>query len=161
MEKMTSAWFSGSYAVCCCCCSVQIEHSLYTWLPFFPLWFINFFSFILLLFYKRFYVFLAIAIRIYLCFREKVLFQFRNFGFISHATRISNTTSFLWKMVKNKFRNNFSRLTKLKCFGFEHSTEEDLKLQIILDFGKDLLLKTWLKLIVVFKSKKINSTLGL
>ena len=71
-----SARFSGSYAVCCCCCSVQIEHSLYTWLPFFPLWFINFFSFILLLFYKRFYVFLAIAICIYLCFSEKSYFSF-------------------------------------------------------------------------------------
>ena len=79
----------------------------------------NFFPFIWLLFYKRFYVFLAIAIRIYLCFREKVLFQFRNFGFISHATRISNTTSFLWKMIKNKFRNNFSRFTKLECFALD------------------------------------------
>ena len=84
---------------------------------FFPLRFIKFFF--IHLTSKRFYVFLAIAIRIYLCFREKVLFQFRNFGFISHATRISNTTSFLWKMIKIKFRNNFSRFTKLECFALD------------------------------------------
>ena len=35
-----------------------------------------FFSFILLLFHKRFYVFLAIAICIYLCFSEKPYFSF-------------------------------------------------------------------------------------
>ena len=52
---------------------------------------------ILSLFYRRFHVFLTIAICIYLCFAEKVVFRFLAFGFISHSTRISNKTSFLRK----------------------------------------------------------------
>ena len=58
---------------------------------------------ILSLFYRRFHVFLTIAICIYLCFAEKVVFRFLAFGFISHTTRISNKTSFLCKrlVVKN------------------------------------------------------------
>ena len=77
-----------------------------------------FYSPILLLFYRSFHVFLTIAIRIYLCFAGEVVFRFLAFGFISHTTRISNNTSFLCKrlVVKNKFRNNFSRFTKLKGF---------------------------------------------
>ena len=76
---------------------------------------------ILLLFYRCFHVFLTIAICIYLCFAGEVVFQFFAFGFISHTTRISNNTSFLCKrlVVKNKFRNNLSRFTKLKCFSLD------------------------------------------
>ena len=63
----------------------------------------NRFSPILLLFYRRFHVFLTIAICIYLCFAGEVVFRFLAFGFISHTTRISNKTSFLckWLVVKN------------------------------------------------------------
>ena len=81
--------------------------------------FVNFFLPILLLFYRSFHVFLTIAIYIYLCFAGEILFWFLAFGFISHMTRISNKTSFLYKKGyywKNKFRNNLSRFTKLKCF---------------------------------------------
>ena len=76
---------------------------------------------ILLLFYRCFHVFLTIAICIYLCFAGEVVFRFLAFGFISHTTRISNNTSFLCKrlVVKNKFRNNLSRFTKLKCFALD------------------------------------------
>ena len=78
----------------------------------------NRFSPILLLFYRSFQVFITIAICIYLCFAGEVVFRFLAFGFISHTTRISNKTSFLCKrlVVKNKFRNNLSCFTKLKCF---------------------------------------------
>ena len=48
----------------------------------------NRFSPILLLFYRRFHVFLTIAIYIYLCFTEKVVFRFLAFGFSNHTTRI-------------------------------------------------------------------------
>ena len=90
---------------------------------------------ILLLFYRSFHVFLTITICIYLCFAGEVVFRFLAFGFISHTTRISNNTSFLCKrlVVKNKFRNNFSRFTKLKGFA--------------------LLLKTRLQLNIVCKIK--------
>ena len=89
--------------------------------PFFPLRFNNYFSLILLLFYRSFHVFLTIAICIYLCFAGEVLFRFLAFGFISHTTRISNSTSFLCKrlVVKYKFRNNLSCFTKLKCFALD------------------------------------------
>ena len=72
-------------------------------------------------FYRSFHVFLTIAICIYLCFAGEVSFRFLAFGFISHTTRISNKTSFLCKrlVVKNKFRNNLSRFTKLKCFALD------------------------------------------
>ena len=82
---------------------LQIELNLYSWLPFFSLRFINFFTSILLLFYRSVYVFLTIAICIYLCFAEKLLFQFLTFGFISHTTRISNKTSFLCKRLVVKY----------------------------------------------------------
>ena len=80
-----------------------------------------FFKTILLLFYRRFHVFLTIAICIYLCFAGEVVFRFLAFGFISHTTRISNNTSFLCKrlVIKNKFRNNLSRFKKLKCFALD------------------------------------------
>ena len=76
---------------------------------------------ILLLFYRCFHVFLTIAICIYLCFAGEVVFQFFAFCFISHTTRISNNKSFLCKrlVVKNKFRKNLSRFTKLKCFSLD------------------------------------------
>ena len=76
---------------------------------------------ILLLFYRCFHVFLTIAICIYLCFAGEVVFRFFAFGFISHTTRIANNTSFLCKrlVVKNKFRNNLSCFTKLKCFALD------------------------------------------
>ena len=82
---------------------LQIELNLYSWLPFFSLRFINFFSSILLLFYRSVYVFLTIAICIYLCFAEKLLFQFLTFGFISHTTRISNKANFLCKSLVVKY----------------------------------------------------------
>ena len=90
---------------------------------------------ILLLFYRCFHVFLTIANCIYLCFAGEIVFRFLAFGFISHTTRISNNTNFLCKrlVVKNKFRNNLSRFTKLKGFA--------------------LLLKTWLQLIKNWKIK--------
>ena len=101
------------------CCSVQIKLNLYTWLPLLP----N-----LLLFYRRFHVFLTVAICIYICFAEKVVFRFLAFGFISHTTRISNKTSFLCKrlVVKKKLRNNLSRFTNLKCFFTGRLKPEDL-----------------------------------
>ena len=70
---------------------------------------------------KLSHVFLRIAFRIYLCFAGEVVFRFLAFGFISHTTRISNKTSFLCKRfaIKNKFRNNLSRFTKLKCFALD------------------------------------------
>ena len=76
---------------------------------------------ILLLFYRSFRVFLTIAVCIYLCSPGEVVFRFLPFGFISHTTRISNKTSFLCKrlVVKNKFRNNLTRFTKLKCFALD------------------------------------------
>ena len=85
-------------------------------------------------FKEPFTFFFTIAICIYLCFAGEV-FRFLAFGFISHTTRISNNTSFLCKrlVVKNKFRSNFSRFTKLKGFS--------------------LLLKTWLQLIKNWKIK--------
>ena len=88
----------------------------------------NRFSPILLLFYRRFHVFLTIAICIYLCFAEKVVFRFLAFRFISHTTRISNKTSFLCKrlVVKKNLRNNLSRFTNLKCFFTGRSKLEDL-----------------------------------
>ena len=72
-------------------------------------------------FYRSFHVFLTIAICIYLCFAGEVVFRFLAFGFISHTTRISNKTSFLCKRfaIKNKFINNLSRFTKLKCFALD------------------------------------------
>ena len=81
----------------------------------------NFYSPILLLFYRSFHVFLTVAICIYLRFAGEVLFRFLAFGFISHTTRISNKTSFLCKrlVVKYKFRNNLSCFTKLKCFALD------------------------------------------
>ena len=87
----------------------------------------NRFSPILLLFYRRFHVFLTITICIYLCFAEKVVFRFLAFRFISHTTRISNKTSFLCKrlVVKKKLRNNLSRFTNLKCFFTGLSKPED------------------------------------
>ena len=58
---------------------------------------------------------------IYLCSAGEVVFRFLPFGFINHTTRISNKTSFLCKrlVVKNKFRYNLSRFTKLKCFALD------------------------------------------
>ena len=87
----------------------------------FPLRFNNFLFTHITTFYRSFHVFLTIAICIYLCFAGEVSFRFLAFGFISHTTRISNKTSFLCKrlVVKNKFRNNLSRFTKLKCFALD------------------------------------------
>ena len=87
----------------------------------FPLRFSNFLFTHITTFYRSFHVFLTIAICIYLCFAGEVSFRFLAFGFISHTTRISNKTSFLCKrlVVKNKFRNNLSRFTKLKCFALD------------------------------------------
>ena len=45
------------------------------------------------------YVFLTIGICIYLCFSEKVLFQFLTVGFISHRTGILNKIGFLCKRL--------------------------------------------------------------
>ena len=116
-------------------CSVQIELSFRLGNRFSLFGSSIFSSPILLLFYRCFHVFLTIAICIYLCFAGEVVFRFLAFGFISHTTRISNNTSFLCQslVVKNKFRNNLSRFTKLKGFA--------------------LLLKTWLQLIKNWKMK--------
>ena len=62
------------------------------------------------------YVFLTIGICIYLCFSEKVLFQFLTVGFISHTTGILNKTGFIWKKLVLKKINLtiFSRFKKLQ-----------------------------------------------
>ena len=88
----------------------------------------NRFSPILLLFYRRFHVFLTIAICVYLCFAEKVVFRFLAFGFISHTTRISNITSFLCKrlVVKKLIYKQSFPLYKTETFCTGHSKPEDL-----------------------------------
>ena len=128
-----SDWFSGSWTAFFLFCTNRAQ-SLYL-VTVFPSSVHQFFSTILLLFYRSFHVFLTIAICIYLCFAGEVVFRFLAFGFISHTTRISNNTSFLCKrlVVKNKFRNNLSRFTKPKGFA--------------------LLLKTWFQLIKIWKIK--------
>ena len=68
--------------------SIQIKLNLYTWLPFFPSSVHRFFfSFILLLFYRSVYVFLTIAICIYLCFAEKLLY-WNVFSWKSYQTHV-------------------------------------------------------------------------
>ena len=74
--------------------SLKIELNLYTWYPLFSLWFKK--SFVHLL---SFDVFLTIAIYVYLCFAEKVLFQFLTFGFINHTTRIFKKSRFIFKRL--------------------------------------------------------------
>ena len=51
------------------------------------------------LFFTSFYFFLTIAICMYFCFTEKVLFQFFTFGFVSHTCRIFNKTIFYNKFL--------------------------------------------------------------
>ena len=133
MERMMRNWFSGSWTVSFCV--LYKSSSALDLVTVFPSSVHQFSSPILNLFYRSFHVFLTIAICIYLCFAGEVVFRFLAFGFISHTTRISNKTSFLCKrlVVKNKFRNNLSRFTKLKGFA--------------------LLLKTWLQLIKNWKIK--------
>ena len=128
------------------CCSVQIKLNLYTWWPFLP----N-----LLLFYRRFHVFLTIAICNYLCFAGEVVFRFLAFGFISHTTRISNKTSFLCKRLVVKKINLETIFPALQNWNVLHWTfkAREFSLEIILDYGKDLLLKTWPQLIIVCKIK--------
>ena len=105
----------------------------------------NRFSPILPLFYRRFHVFLTIAICIYLCFAEKVVFRFLAFGFISHTTRISNKTLLVQKISSKKI-NLETIFPALQNLNILHCTfkARGFNLEIILDSGKDLLLKTWL-----------------
>ena len=102
----------------------------------------NRFSPSLLLFYRSFQVFLTIAICIYLCFAGEVVFRFLAFGFISHTTRISNKTSFLCKRLIVKKLNLETISPALQNWNVLHWTfkAREFNLQIILDFGKDLLL---------------------
>ena len=130
----------------CFFCSVQIEIHLYTWRPFSFFGSAMFYSPILLLFYRSFHVFLTIAICIYLCFAGEVVFRFLAFGFISHTTRISNKTSFLCKrlVLKNiKLERIFPALQNWNVMHWTFKAT-GFNFQIILDFGKDLLLKAWL-----------------
>ena len=104
-----------------------------------------FFLPILLLFYRSFDVFLTIAICIYLCFAGEVVFRFLAFGFISHTTRISIRQA---SCVKGKWwkKNLKTIFPALQNWNVLHWTfkARGFNLQIILDSGKDLLLKTWL-----------------
>ena len=88
----------------------------------------EFFSPILLLFYRCFHVFLTIAICIYLCFAGEVVFRFLAFGFISHTTRISDNTSFSCKrlVVKKLILKQSFLLYKTEMFYTKHSKPEDL-----------------------------------
>ena len=106
----------------------------------------NRFSPILLLFYRSFQVLLTIAICIYLCFAGEVVFRFLAFGLISHTTRISNKTSFLCKRLVIKKINLETIFPALQNWNVLHwkFKARGFSLQIILDSGKDLLLKTWL-----------------
>ena len=119
-EKLIFRFLNGLFL-----CSVQIELSFRLGNRFSLFGSSIFSSPILLLFYRCFHVFLTIAICIYLCFAGEVVFRFLAFGFISHTTRISNKTSFLCKrlVVKNKFRNNLSGFTKLKCFALDTQSQ--------------------------------------
>ena len=115
----------------------------------------NRFSTILPLFYRRFHVFLTIAICIYICFAGEVVFRFLAFGFISHTTRISNKTSFLCKRLVVKKKNLETIFPALQNWNVLHWTfkARGFSLEIILDSAKDLLLKTWPQLIIVCKIK--------
>ena len=95
---------------------------------------------------QMFHVFLTIALYIYLCFEEKVVFRFLAFGFISRTIRISNKTSFLCKRLVLKNINLERIFPALQNWNVLHWTfkARGFNLQIILDSGKDLLLKTWL-----------------
>ena len=87
-EQLIFRFISGFF------CSLKIELKLYTWYPLFSLWFKKSFFHLL-----SFDVFLTIAICIYLCFAEKVLFQFLTFGFINHTTRIFKKSRFIFKRL--------------------------------------------------------------
>ena len=90
----------------------QIELNLYSCYPLFPLCFKI--LFILFIYQCNVHSFLKIAICIYLCFAENVLFQFLVVGFISHAIRILVTTPFFfrrWAVKGMNLETIFSRFT--------------------------------------------------
>ena len=99
--------------------------------------------------------FSTIAIRIYLCFAGEVVFRFHAFGFISYTTRVLNKTSFLWIRLVVKKINLEKIFPALQNWNVLHWTLKGRRfnLLIILYFGKDLLLKTWLQLNIVCKIK--------
>ena len=117
----------------------------------------NRFSPILLLFYRRFHVFLTIAICIYLCFAEKVLFRF--LALVSSVIGLEYQTrqaSYVKKVSSKLKKKNLETIfPALQNWNVLHWTfkARGFNLEIILDSGKDLLLKTWTQLIIVCKIK--------
>ena len=87
-EQLIFRFISGFF------CSLRIELKLYTWYSLFSLWFKKYFFHLL-----SFDVFLTVAVCIYLCFAENVIFQFLTFGFINHTTRILRKSRFFFKRL--------------------------------------------------------------
>ena len=87
----------------------------------------------------------AFILRLSFVLQGKSYFDFLLLVFISHTTRISNKPSFLCKrlVVKNKLSNNLSRFSNWNVLHWTFKAR-GFNLEIILDSGKDLLLKTWL-----------------
>ena len=77
-------------------------------------------------------------------FAGEVFFRFLAFDFISHTTGISNNTSFLCKRLTVKKINLETIIPALQNRNVLHWTfkAREFILETVLNFGKDLLLKT-------------------
>ena len=115
---------------------------------------------ILSLFYRRFHVFFTIAICIYLCFAEKVLFRF--LALVSSVIGLEYQTrqaSYVKKVSSKLKKKNLETIfPALQNWNVLHWTfkARGYNLQIILDSGKNLSLKTWPQLIIVCKIKRVT-----
>ena len=102
----------------------------------------NRFSPFLPLFYRRFHVFLTIAICIYLCFAEKVLFRF--LALVSSVIGLEYQTrqaSYVKKVSSKLKKKNLETIfPALQNWNVLHWTfkARGFNLQIILDFGKKI-----------------------
>ena len=146
MEKLTSHWFSGSYTAFLLFCTNRAQ-SLYLVTVFHPFYFYftegftsflqKLFAFIFVLQRKSYFGFLLLVSSVI-----RLEYQTRQ---ASCVKKVSSKKKINLETISPALQNWNVLHWTFKARGFD--------LEIILDSGKDLLLKSWLLLIVVCKIK--------